>query len=113
MSKKRGLSVDEKRAIVLDIFHESNQAWLLKARVAARAWRCRAHGWAATQRWRKRRAARVFALGALWVGQLLCVAARRVAPAGSCSRAPSSASLKRHRVPVFSHGARARHRPPR
>lgn len=32
MSKKRGLSVDEKRKIILDIFHESKTVWLLKAR---------------------------------------------------------------------------------
>ncbi len=113
MSKKRGLSVDEKRAIVLDIFHESNQAWLLKVRRArGAAVRTVVCGRAATQTGRKRRAARVFALGALWGGQLLCGCAA-IAPVGSCSRAPSSASLVWPRVSVFSHGARARHCPPR
>lgn len=32
MSKKRGLSVEEKRKIVLEIFHESQTVWLLKVR---------------------------------------------------------------------------------
>ncbi len=33
--KKRGLSLEEKRTIVLGLFHESNTVWLLKARGAA------------------------------------------------------------------------------
>jgi len=32
MSKRRGLSLEEKRTVILGLFHESNSAWLLKAR---------------------------------------------------------------------------------
>jgi hypothetical protein len=37
MSKRRGLSLEEKRTVVLGLFHESNTAWLLKARALLRA----------------------------------------------------------------------------